>query len=265
MPETPARPITAVICEDEPLARETLRDFIGRQSGLVLVGEASNGREALRLVQALQPGLVFMDIQMPEMTGLEVVRALGAAVPPLIFTTAYDQHAVTAFELHALDYLLKPFTEARFAAAVQRALALQATAEERQAAALGALQAGAGVGAGVGADGGAAAPLSRILVRDRGRIFPLAVGEIEHLRSDSKYTQITAQGQSYLVRMALSELEARLDPQRFLRVHRNAIVNLDFVVSMKADDQSQLQIFMSDGTELMANREASKRLRDQAI
>ncbi len=257
MPETPARPITAVICEDEPLARETLRDFIARQSGLVLVGEASNGREALRLVQALQPGLVFMDIQMPEMTGLEVVRALGAAVPPLIFTTAYDQHAVTAFELHALDYLLKPFTEARFAAAVQRALALQAPAEERHAAALGALQAGA--------EGGAAAPLSRILVRDRGRIFPRAVGEIEHLRSDSKYTQITAQGQSYLVRMALTELEARLDPQRFLRVHRNAIVNLDFVVSMKADDQSQLQILMSDGSELMANREASKRLRDQAI
>lgn len=257
MPEIPARPITAVICEDEPLARETLRDFIGRQSGLVLVGEASNGREALRLVQALQPGLVFMDIQMPEMTGLEVVRALGAAVPPLIFTTAYDQHAVTAFELHALDYLLKPFTEARFAAAVQRALALQVPAEERHAAALGALQAGA--------EGSAAAPLSRILVRDRGRIFPRAVSEIEHLRSDSKYTQITAQGQSYLVRMALTELEARLDPQRFLRVHRNAIVNLDFVVSMKADDQSQLQILMSDGSELMANREASKRLRDQAI
>jgi two-component system LytT family response regulator len=257
VPETSARPITAVICEDEPLARETLRDFIGRQSGLVLVGEASNGREALRLVQALQPGLVFMDIQMPEMTGLEVVRALGEAVPPLIFTTAYDQHAVTAFELHALDYLLKPFTEARFAAAVQRALALQAPAEERHAAALGALQAGA--------EGNAAVPLSRILVRDRGRIFPLAVSEIEHLRSDSKYTQITAQGQSYLVRMALTELEARLDPQRFLRVHRNAIVNLDFVVSMKADDQSQLQILMSDGSELMANREASKRLRDQAI
>lgn len=256
VPETAARPITAVICEDEPLARETLRDFIARQHGLVLVGEASNGREALRLVQALQPGLVFMDIQMPEMTGLEVVRALGDAVPLLIFTTAYDQHAVTAFELHALDYLLKPFTEARFAAAVQRALALQAPAEERQAAALGAL---------AGAEGGAAAPLSRILVRDRGRIFPLAVNEIEHLRSDSKYTQITAQGQSYLVRMALTELEARLDAQRFLRVHRNAIVNLDFVVSMKADEQSQLQIFMSDGTELMANREASKRLRDQAI
>jgi two-component system LytT family response regulator len=257
VPDAPARPITAVICEDEPLARETLRDFIARQSGLVLVGEASNGREALRLVQALQPGLVFMDIQMPEMTGLEVVRALGAAVPPLIFTTAYDQHAVTAFELHALDYLLKPFTEARFAAAVQRALALQAPAEERQAAALGALQAGT--------EGGAGAPLSRILVRDRGRIFPLAVSEIEHLRSDSKYTQITAQGESYLVRMALTELEARLDPQHFLRVHRNAIVNLDFVVSMKADEQSQLQIFMSDGTELVANREASKRLRDQAI
>ena len=244
--------IRVVICEDEPLARETLRDFIAATPELVLVGEAANGREALRLIQALQPELVFMDIQMPELTGLEVVRQLGT-VPPLIFTTAYDQHAVTAFELHALDYLLKPFTQARFQAAVQRALQAPAPAAERGAAAVSALQSQPGEA------------LARILVRDRGRIFPLALDEIEHLRADLKYTQITARGANLLVRMPLSDLEARLDPTRFLRVHRNPIVNLDFVDPMKADEQSQLQILMRDGTELLANREASKRLRDLSI
>jgi two-component system, LytTR family, response regulator len=249
-----------LICEDEPLARETLREFIATLPELVLVGEAMNGRDALALARALQPDLVFMDIQMPEMSGLEVVRTLLAeqgAVPALVFTTAYDQHAVTAFELHALDYLLKPFTAERFQAAVRRALALQAPAAERGDAALSALAAPISAPA--------AEPLTRILVRDRGRIFPLAAAEIEHLRADLKYTQITSRGQSYLVRVALADLEGRLDPARFIRIHRNAIVNLDFVASMKPDEQSQLQVFMRDGTELLANREASKRLRDAAL
>lgn len=241
--------ITTLICEDEPLARETLRDFIALSPELVLVGEASDGAQALKLIRALQPALVFMDIQMPELSGLEVVRQLDS-VPPLIFTTAYDQHAVTAFELNAVDYLLKPFTAERFRAAVERAILEAAPGSERKAAVEGAL---------------GDAPLSRILVRDRGRIFPLAMADIEHLRADLKYTQITARGQSYLVRMPLTELEPRLDPSRFLRVHRNAIINLDFVDSMKADEQSQLQIRMRDGSELLANREASKRLRDAAI
>ncbi len=248
--------LRALICEDEPLARETLRDFIAATPGLVAVAEVANGREALRLMRALAPDLVFMDIQMPELTGLEVVRQLheaGEALPPVIFTTAYDQHAVAAFELHALDYLLKPFTLARFQAAVQRALSSPPPPAQRSEAALSAL-------GGVGGE-----PLARILVRDRGRIFPLAVADIVHLRADLKYTQISARGEVFLVRMALSELEARLDPARFIRVHRSAIVNLDHVASMKPDEQSQLQILMRDGSELLANREASKRLRDAAI
>jgi two-component system, LytTR family, response regulator len=248
-------PIRTLICEDEPLARETLRDFIAARPELALVGEAHDGAQALRLIRQLSPELVFMDIQMPEMTGLQVLRQLDA-VPPVVFTTAYDQHAVTAFELHALDYLLKPFTQARFDAAVDRALADATPAPERQQAAAAALQ-GPEAGAGSGL-------LARLLVRDRGRIFPLQVSDIESLRSDMKYTQITAKGQSYLVRLALSDLEPRLDPARFLRVHRNAIVNLDFVESMKPDEQSQLRIRMQDGSELLANREASKRLRDES-
>jgi two-component system, LytTR family, response regulator len=246
-----------LICEDEPLARETLRDFIGAQPELSLVGEASDGKQALKLVRALKPDVVFMDIQMPELTGLEVLRQLSGHEgghepwPAIIFTTAYDQHAVTAFELNAVDYLLKPFSEERFAAAVQRVL------QEAQVPAAVAAQALSNA-----ADG---QPLQRILVRDRGQIFPLAIDEIQYLKSDSKYTLIAARGSNFYVRITLAELEPRLPAQRFLRVHRNAIVNLDFVDSMKPDEQSQLEMTMRDGSKLLANREASKLLRDQSI
>ncbi|NJN00375.1 MAG: response regulator [Aquincola sp.] len=125
-------PTRVLICEDEPLARETLRDFIAEHAQLLLVGEASDGAQALKLIRALKPDLVFMDIQMPEITGLEVVRQLEV-VPPLIFTTAYDQHAVTAFELNAVDYLLKPFDRSRFLDALNRA---RATFERQNAGAM---------------------------------------------------------------------------------------------------------------------------------
>ncbi|MBH9579246.1 LytR/AlgR family response regulator transcription factor [Inhella proteolytica] len=240
---------TVLICEDEPLARETLRDFLAPWPALRLLGEACDGREALERIEALKPELVFMDIQMPELTGLEVLQRLQHR-PALIFTTAYDQHAVTAFELNAVDYLLKPFTRERFDAAVQRVLA------EEEAAPADTL---------VRVLGGGQGPLTRILVRDRGHIFPLAVERIEHLKSDAKYTLITSGGQQYVVRVPLQELEQRLDPSRFLRIHRSAMVNLDFVDSMQADEQSQLELLMRDGTRLLANREVSRLLRGLAL
>jgi two-component system, LytTR family, response regulator len=243
-------PKTVLICEDEPLARETLRDFIGTREELVLVGEASDGAQALKMIRAIKPDIVFMDIQMPELTGLQVVKQL-TQLPAIIFTTAYDQHAVAAFELNAVDYLLKPFSQERFDAAVQRVLEEPATPRAATEQAL--------------ATGDMAQPLERILVRDRGQIFPIALTEIEYLKSDSKYTLVAARGSSFYVRLALSELEPRLDAKRFLRVHRNAIVNLDFVVSMKPDEQSQLEIHMRDGSKLLANRDASKLLRDMSI
>jgi two-component system, LytTR family, response regulator len=242
-----------LICEDEPLARETLRDFIAARPELALIGEASDGKQALKLVRALKPDVVFMDIQMPELTGLEVLRQLAGHEPwpAIIFTTAYDQHAVTAFELNAMDYLLKPFSPERFDAAVQRVL------EETAVSAAVATQALS--------NPKNTEPLQRILVRDRGQIFPLSVDEIQYLKSDSKYTLIAARGSNFYVRITLAELEPRLPTQRFLRVHRSAIVNLDFVESMKPDEQSQLEILMRDGSKLLANREASKVLRDQSI
>ncbi len=243
---------TAFIAEDEPLAREILRDAIGSHPHLQLVGEAADGAAALEGINRLAPDVVFMDIQMPEMTGLQVLGRLTCQ-PDIVFTTAYDQYAVTAFELNAVDYLLKPFTRARFDAAVARLLEAPQRAPQQLTQALA--QAGQrGIG-----------KLERILVRDRGRIFPLAVGEIEYLKADSKYTAIVARGQTFLVRIGISEIEAQLDPARFIRIHRSALVNLDFVESMRADDQSQLQIEMRDGACLTANREASKILREMAL
>jgi two-component system LytT family response regulator len=243
---------TIFIAEDEPLAREVLRDAIYAHARLRLVGEAADGAAALTQINALRPDVVFMDIQMPEMTGLEVLKRL-ACTPDIVFTTAWDQYAVTAFELNAVDYLLKPFTRARFDAAVARLLEASGPAPEVVSAALAqAVQRTPG-------------RLERILVRDRGRIFPLSLNEIEYMKADSKYTAIIARGQTFLVRIGISELEAQLDPGRFIRIHRSALVNLDFVDSMKADEQSQLLIQMRDGTLLTASREASKVLREMAI
>jgi two-component system LytT family response regulator len=264
--------LRVLICEDEPLARETLRDFIAARSEIALIGEASDGAQALKLIRALKPELVFMDIQMPEMTGLEVVRQL-AELPTLVFTTAYDQHAVTAFELNATDYLLKPFSQERFDRAVDRVLeGCEAPEREATEMALASAVGRGGSGELGGASGGgsstsapAAGYLSRVLVRDRNQIFPISVGEIEYLKSDSKYTLIAARGQQFFVRVPLAELEHRLNPERFMRVHRNAIINLDFVVSMRPDEQSQLDIHMRDGSKLLANREASRLLRDQSM
>jgi two-component system LytT family response regulator len=243
---------TVFIAEDEPLARETLRDMILAQPELELVGEAADGTSALAQIDALKPDVVFMDIQMPELTGLEVLQRLSC-LPAIIFTTAFDQYAVTAFELNAVDYLLKPFTRERFEAAVDRVLAEPGPAADVLAQTL------------AQASQQAPARLDRVLVRDRGRIFPLVLDEIEYLKADAKYTAIVARGRTFLVRIGISELEARLDPARFVRIHRSALVNLDFVESMKPDEQSLLQLEMRDGTRLTASRDASKMLRELAI
>ncbi len=243
---------TTFIAEDEPLAHETLRDAVLARPELRLIGAATDGMSALEQINQLEPEVVFMDIQMPEMTGLEVLKRLKQR-PRIIFTTAYDQYAVAAFELNAVDYLLKPFTRARFDAAVDRLLEACATGGDELSQALSQIGARS------------VQQLERILVRDRGHIFPVKVSEIAWLKADAKYTGIFVGSKTFLVRLGISELAERLDPNRFVRIHRSLLVNLDFVESMKADDQSQLQLHLRDGTVLLANREASKMLRDMAI
>lgn len=249
---------TAFIAEDEPLAREALRDSVQTRAELKLIGEADNGRTALEQINLLRPDVVFMDIQMPEMTGLEVIKRLDYQ-PQIIFTTAYDQYAVTAFELNAVDYLLKPFSRDRFDAAVDRLLEESSKESGQESRVEHYSQALAQVSPAL------PARLERILVRDRGHIFPVNTQQIAYLKSDAKYTALYVDGKTFLVRLGISELADRLDPARFIRIHRSVLVNLDFVDSMKTDEQSQLQLQMRDGTILVANRDASKMLRDMAI
>lgn len=244
---------TAFIAEDEPLARESLRDAVMARSELQLIGEADNGKIALERINQLRPEVVFMDIQMPEMTGLEVIKRLDYQ-PDIIFTTAYDNYAVAAFELNAVDYLLKPFSRERFDAAVDRLL------EEEEKNDLSNLSQTLEQ-----VTQRLPQQLDRILVRDRGHIFPVNINHIAYLKSDAKYTALYVDGKTFLVRLGISELAERLDPHRFVRIHRSVIVNLDYVESMKTDEQSQLQLQMRDGSVLVANRESSKMLRDMAI
>ncbi|MBI3347892.1 MAG: response regulator transcription factor [Burkholderiales bacterium] len=243
---------TVLIAEDEHLAAEALADWVKATPGLQLVAVCEDGEDALAQIRALKPALVLTDIQMPGLTGLQVVQALqgDAHQPRIIFTTAYDQHALTAFELHAVDYLLKPFSRERFDEAVAHALRDAGPSPADVAQALGTPH---------------DAPLTRLLVRDQGKIFPLQVDAIECLRSDNKYTAITSKGRSFLVRLPIADFETRLDPTRFLRVQRGCIVNLDFVDSMTPDENSQLVVQLRDGTRITANREVSKMLREQSL
>jgi len=250
---------TTLIAEDEPLAREALADWVRALPQLELVAACADGATALDQIRELQPALVLLDIQMPGLTGLQVLRALAddeTPLPAVIFTTAYDEHALTAFELHAVDYLLKPFSHERFNEAVSHALATRAEPEQRQQL-LPALEAAERPASNE--------PLTRVLVRDMGRIFPLHVDAIEHLRSDTKYTAITSKGRNYLVRLPITSFEARLDPGRFLKVNRSCIVNLDFVEAMTPDDSSQFIVQLRDGTRVTASREVSKQLRAQSL
>jgi len=260
-------PLRTLVAEDEPLAREGLIDWVRNQPELQLVGSAADGLQALQAIQSLKPDLVLMDIQMPGLTGLQVLQALndapGTPLPAVIFTTAYDEHALTAFELHAVDYLLKPFEHARFVEAVQHVLAYRSASNSDDEgdgdAGMAALEAASRP------SGTAAEPLQRLLVRDMGKIIPLQVERIEHLRSDTKYTALVSGGKTYLVRLPITHFQERLDSQRFLKVNRSCIVNLDFVESMTPDENSQFVVLLRDGSRFTCSRDVSKELRAQSL
>lgn len=243
-----------VIVEDEEPARHKLRNLIAAVDWLELAGEAGNGRDAVPLIDNTKPDLVFLDIQLPEISGLEVIRSVTHR-PLFIFTTAHDQYAVSAFELQALDYLLKPFGRERFIVAIERA---------RKA-----LLEGDGSPSAVERASDAIAPelgpLTRIFVRDRGKITPILVREIERLEAEDDYVAVHARGRRHLVYLRLAEFERRLDPAQFLRIHRAHLVNLDFVSHLEPFDAGRLRVTMRDGTSLMASRVRSKELRHMAI
>ena len=244
--------LRAVIVEDEDVARRRLRNLLADYDWIQVVGEAKDGREAVDQIDALEPDLVFLDIEMPELDGLEVVKRIQHR-PALVFTTAYDQYAISAFELAALDYLLKPFGRERLAGTLERVrqrfiLGERARDTENVREALS-----------------APPVLTRLLVRHAGKVIPLLVSEIERLEADGDYVVIHTKGRKYLVSLALADFETRIDPHRFVRVHRSHVVNLDFVESFTPDENSQYRLQLKDGTVITASRAASKKLRDQAL
>jgi two-component system LytT family response regulator len=244
--------LRTLVVEDEPLARKALLDLLTDVDWIETVGTASAGREAVLLIDELQPDLVFLDIQLPELTGIEVLRAVRHQ-PAVIVTTAFDVYAVTAFELSALDYLLKPFSSARLAHALQRARPLvegpapSHALPDRLDAAL---------------HDTADSLLERFFVRDRNRLVPVQCHEIERLEADDDYVRVVTKGKTYLVHLTLNDLERRLDPKCFLRVHRTHIVNLDFVLRLVPYDGSRIEVEMRDGTRIVASRTRSRELRD---
>ena len=242
----------AFIVEDEPIARASLQELLADVDWLECVGSAGDGITAARLLEELRPELVFLDIEMPGMNGIEVLRQLSYD-PAVVFTTAYDRYAVTAFELEALDYLLKPFGASRLQAALDRAREnLHDKSDVEVAERAGAALARRG-------------ELTRIFVRDRGRIIPIAVDNIDRLEAQDDYVAVHANGKRYLVYLGMAEFEAQLDAARFVRVHRSHIVNLDKVAAFLPQDGSRLAIEMKDGTRIMASRARARELKHLAI
>lgn len=246
--------MTALVVDDEPLARRALATMIAASSHVREVGQAADGISALPLVKTLSPDLIFLDIEMPEMDGLAVLRHLRSlSSPPLpIFTTAYDQYAVAAFELHALDYLLKPFGQGRFDTAVQRAadmmdLRLRAAALERAGEAL--------------TTAAATQPLDRVFVREARSIRPLPLAEVLRVESQGDYAALHTAKRVHLMDMRISELETRLPAPPFLRVHRSHIVNLDHVERIDLDDAARMSVLMKDGARIPMSRSRSGEIR----
>jgi two-component system, LytTR family, response regulator len=242
--------VQALVADDEPLARLRLQGLIRGVAWLECAGESADGESAVRMIDALRPELVFLDVEMPGLSGLEVLERIQHR-PAVIFTTAFDRYAVTAFEVSALDYLLKPFGEERFREAVERArraLDLEAPPSTLERA-RGSLPAGS---------------LSRLFVRHRGRIVPVAVRDIDRLEAQDDYVMIhTAEGR-HLVHLPLNELERRLDAARFVRVHRRHLVNIDRLAALVPFGDGRLELELRDGTRVLASRARSRELRQLA-
>jgi len=247
---TASSSISTVVCEDEPLARSYLSDLITAAPALALCGEAADGLAAIALIARLRPQLVFLDIRMPELDGLSVLARLPYQ-PSVIFTTAFDTHAVQAFELGAVDYLLKPFGLDRFELAVTRVTRALTAADEVPAAHERIPQLGA--------------PVTRLFARERGRIVPIVVRDIERLEAEDDYVTLHLRGKRHLLTITLAALLERLDPRLFIRIHRSHAVNLDAVASMEPYDAGRLCVTLRDGTRLTASRSGTQALRQLGV
>lgn len=236
-----------IIIDDEPLAREGLRLMLDAHTDLEIVGEAGNGSDALALIERIRPDLVLIDMEMPEMNGLELAAALPAgAAGAIVFVTAHDELALGAFDVRALDYVLKPIDEARLALAIERAR------EQIQLA-----------DAAVSSRGGPAArprPPERLTIRDGDRLLFLPIDEVDWIEAADYYVEIHAGGRSFLHRESLQRLAARLDGDRFVRIHRSRLVNRARIRELRRQGRGQVFVVLADGRTLRVARSCRARL-----
>jgi two-component system, LytTR family, response regulator len=250
-----AAPVRVLLVDDEAPARLALRALLHEDVEVELVGECANGAEAAAAIRDVKPDLVFLDVQMPGLSGFEVIEALGGErAPAVVFVTAHAEHALRAFDVQAVDYLLKPFDDERFARAVARGK--EAVRQRRALALAGHLAALLGDG-GVAAEPGAAAQgawLERFTIRTNDGVLLVPVAEVEWIGAQDYYAEIHCGARSWLVREPLRDLERRLDPHRFARIHRGAIVNLAFVGAIRTGARGADRVVLRDGTSLPLSR-----------
>ncbi|HEX2855782.1 MAG TPA: LytTR family DNA-binding domain-containing protein [Opitutaceae bacterium] len=250
-PATSPGRIRAVIVDDEPAARRGVRLLLERDRSVDVVGEASNGPEAVELMTQEKPDLVFLDVQMPGCDGFAALAQVDpASVPAVIFVTAYDEHALRAFEINAVDYLLKPYDDARFTAALERAKEemRRRTADSvnlRLTQLLTYLE---------GDRAGPAKGSEHFLIKSAGEIFFLKADEIDWVEAEGDYMKFHVSGRALLMRETMARLEARLDPRRFIRIHRSTIVNLDRLRKLSPTFAGDYTVILHDGTKLKLSR-----------
>ena len=240
--------------DDEPLARERIRGLLAEDADVEVIGECSDGKEAVESIRRLAPDLVFLDVQMAEMDGFSVLDEVGDRIPAVIFVTAYDQHALKAFEVHALDFLLKPFDRERFWQAVARIkdhlqFATPGVLNQRILSLLEDLrrpQPG---------------HVDRLALKTGGRVSFLRADEIDWIEGEGNYARLHVAKQSHLIRETMNQLESRLDPSRFLRIHRSTIVNTERIKEIQPLFNGAYGVLLKDGTRLTLSRGYRDRLR----
>jgi len=238
--------IKVVIVDDEPAARAIVAELLADYPQFAIVAECANGYEAVKACNEQRPDLIFLDIQMPKLDGFEVLELLEVK-PKVVFVTAYDEHAVRAFEVHAVDYLLKPFTAARFGEVVAHAEQMVRRAESQPLA---------------NALSGVRKPLQRIAFREGGAIDVVPVQRIEYIEAQDDYVEVTAAGRKRIKQQTLGELATLLDPMRFVRVHRSYIVNLDSLARVEPYGKDSRVVVLKDGTRIPVSRAGYERLRE---
>jgi len=246
--------IRVLLVDDEPLAREMLREMLQGDSAVEIVKECVNGLEALDAIRTYTPEVIFLDVQMPELGGFEVLEALGKQIPHIIFVTAYDQYAVRAFEVNALDYLLKPFDQERFDISWQRARSQimhdrNGGTDQRILALLEEMKAGNKY-------------LERLVIKSGGRIYFLETTEISWIEAEGNYVSVHSGKKSHLLRETISSLELQLDPKKFVRIHRSSIVSLAHVLELQPWFHGEYRVILQDGTQLTLSRNYRDKLQE---